>query len=87
MPYIHTLHPQALLHTPATQPEMLSFGHALSPGFEEFVAVSPYMIHADEGIHSLEAREGEFSQARLRNLGSNSCHRFMILLAVSDSAT
>ena len=40
---------------------MLSFGHALSPGFEEFVAVSPYMIHADEGIHSLEAREEEFS--------------------------
>ena len=53
--------PKALLHTPATQPEMLSFGHALSPGFEEFVAVSPYMIHADEGIHSLEAREEEFS--------------------------
>ena len=36
---------------------MLNFGHALSPGFEEFVVVSPYMIHADEGIHSLEARE------------------------------
>ena len=48
---------QALLHTPATQPEMLNFGHALSPGFEEFVVVSPYMIHADEDIHSLEARE------------------------------
>ena len=46
-----------MLHTPVTQPEMLNFGHALSPGFEEFVVVSPYMIHADEGIHSLEARE------------------------------
>ena len=63
--------PQALLHTPATQPEMLGFGHALSPGFEEFVAVSPYMIHADEGIHSLEAREEEFSLASSRNLGNN----------------
>ena len=40
---------------------MLSFGHALSPGYEEFVAVSPYMIHADQGIHSLEAREEESS--------------------------
>ena len=49
--------PQALLHTPATQPELLNFGHALSPGFEEFVVVSPFMIHADEDIHSLEARE------------------------------
>ena len=48
---------QALLHTPATQPEMLNFGHALSPGFEEFVVVSPYMIHADEDIHNLAARE------------------------------
>ena len=65
------LHPQTLLHTPATQPEMLSFGHALSPGFEEFVAVSPYMIHADKGIHSLEAREGESSLASSRNLVSS----------------
>ena len=48
---------QALLHTPATQPEMFNFGHALSPGFEEFLVVSPFMIHADKGIHSLEARE------------------------------
>ena len=66
--------PQALLHTPVTQPEMLSFGHALSPGFEEFVAVSPYMIHADEGIHSLEAREEESSLGSSYNLGSSSLH-------------
>ena len=72
-PQLHFI-PQALLHTPATQPEMLSFGHALSPGYEEFVAVSPYMIHADEGIHSLEAREEESSLGSSYNLGSSSLH-------------
>ena len=77
----YSIFPQALLHTPATQPEMLNFGHALSPGFEEFVVVSPFMIHADEGIHSLEAREAntklmcrDFKNTRAKSLDLASVH-------------
>ncbi len=42
-----------LLHTPISQPEMIEYGFAVSPGTEAFLAVTPEMIHADEAIHGI----------------------------------
>ncbi len=43
---------QVLLHTPISQPEMIEYGFAVSPGTEAFLAVTPEMIHAEEAIHA-----------------------------------
>ncbi|XP_059083484.1 pickpocket protein 28-like [Tigriopus californicus] len=44
---------KALLHTPATLPEMIEYGFAFEPGSETFLAVTPEMIHAEEQIHGI----------------------------------
>ena len=41
---------KGLLHLPISQPEMVDYGFALSPGEEAFVGISPEGMHSDEYV-------------------------------------
>ena len=45
---------KTLLHMPMTMPELLEYGFAVSPGSENFIAVTPEMIAADQSIHKFD---------------------------------
>ncbi|XP_059082617.1 pickpocket protein 28-like isoform X1 [Tigriopus californicus] len=44
---------KALFHTPATLPEMIEYGFAISPGSETFFTINPTLMHAQESIHGI----------------------------------
>ena len=43
-----------LLHMPMTMPELLEYGFAVSPGTENFIAVNPEKIAAENTIHKFD---------------------------------
>ena len=41
---------KGLLHVPVSQPEMVEFGFAMSPGTENFYSIKPHSIHAQGAL-------------------------------------
>jgi len=44
---------KGLLHVPISQPEMVEYGFALSPGTENFLDLNPKTIRADDSLHKI----------------------------------
>lgn len=44
---------KGLLHVPISQPEMVEYGFALSPGTENFLDLNPKTIRADDSLHRI----------------------------------
>lgn len=70
---------QTLLHTPISNPEMVEYGFAISPGTENFFTIAPDVIHADDRIHGIDPHvrncflEGEKHLAFYQHYTSLNC--------------